>query len=67
LLKTSQYIQWDDREVSNNWYPGEVLTDAYYKGIAANALAEQGHQVLFEYNPIEGKLIYRKFQRGSAE
>jgi alkaline phosphatase D len=64
LLKTPQYIQWDDHEVINNWYPGEILTDAPYKGIAANALAEQGRQALFEYNPIEGKLIYRKFQHG---
>ena len=22
-------VQWDDHEVTNNWYPGEVLTDTW--------------------------------------
>jgi len=22
-----QLVQWDDHEVTNNWYPGEILTD----------------------------------------
>lgn len=64
LLSTPVYVQWDDHEVSNNWYPGEILTAAPYHGIEADALAARSRQALFEYNPIKGKRIYRQFQRG---
>jgi alkaline phosphatase D len=64
LLNTPLYIQWDDHEVTNNWYPGEILTDAPYNGIAANILAERSRQAFFEYNPIAGDTIHRKFRHG---
>jgi alkaline phosphatase D len=64
LLNTPLYIQWDDHEVTNNWYPGEILTDAPYHGIEANVLAGRSRQALFEYNPIAGDTIHRKFRHG---
>jgi alkaline phosphatase D len=64
LLETPMYIQWDDHEVTNNWYPGEILTAAPYGGLEADALAERARQALFEYNPIAGDRIYRKFRHG---
>ncbi len=64
LKSTSSYFQWDDHEVSNNWYPGEILTRAPYNGIAANVLAERAKQALFEYTPTSGRRIFKKFQHG---
>ena len=64
LKTTSSYYQWDDHEVSNNWYPGEILTAEPYNGIAANVLAERAKQALFEYTPTTGRRIFKKFQHG---
>jgi alkaline phosphatase D len=64
LLETPMYSQWDDHEVTNNWYPGETLLADPYNGLEANVLAELSRQALFEYNPIAGHQIYRKFRHG---
>ncbi len=65
LAKTPIYVQWDDHEVSNNWYPGEIMPEgAPYFGIAANTLAVNARQALFEYNPIGGTQLYRSVQHG---
>ena len=65
------YAQWDDHEVTNNWYPGEVLTDPRYTiENRADVLAERARQAFTEYFPLdrrsrdrEGK-VYGKFSRG---
>ncbi|NET04607.1 MAG: hypothetical protein F6K16_07695 [Symploca sp. SIO2B6] len=64
LRETPIYTQWDDHEVTNNWYPGEILTAEPYNGVRASALAERARQSFFEYNPIRGNEIFRKFQHG---
>ncbi len=64
LKNTSSYYQWDDHEVRNNWYPGEILTSPPYNGIEANVLAERSKQAFFEYTPINSRRIFRKFQYG---
>lgn len=65
LAKTPVYVQWDDHEVTNNWYPGEIMPEgAPYFGIAADVLAVNAKQALFEYNPIEGRNLYRSAQHG---
>ena len=64
LLETPIYVQWDDHEVTNNWYPGETLTAEPYNGIAADLLAERAKQALVEYNPIASNRIFRKYQYG---
>ncbi|MCB1935915.1 MAG: alkaline phosphatase D family protein [Nitrosomonas sp.] len=65
LAKTPIYVQWDDHEVSNNWYPGEIMPDgAPYFGISADVLAANARQALLEYNPIEGSELYRQMQHG---
>jgi alkaline phosphatase D len=64
LLDTPMYIQWDDHEVTNNWYPGEVLTSDPYNGRLADDLAELSRRAMFEYNPIAGQRIYRSFRFG---
>nr|WSX24922.1 alkaline phosphatase D family protein [Streptomyces tubercidicus] len=48
-----QINQWDDHEVLNNWYPGEVLTDTRYTERRVDVLAARARQALFEYLPIE--------------
>lgn len=64
LSETPIYTQWDDHEVTNNWYPGEILEEEPYNGIAADLLAERAKQALFEYNPIGDRNIFRKAQHG---
>lgn len=44
--------QWDDHETTNNWYPGEVLTDSRYTERSVDVLAARGRQAWQEYQPI---------------
>lgn len=66
------YVQWDDHEVVNNWYPGEVLDyDPRYKvENRADVLAGRARQAFTEYYPLDrrrrdtaGK-VYGSFSRG---
>ena len=66
--------QWDDHETTNNWYPGEILTDSRYAERRVDVLAARGRQAWQEYQPIaqlsdgstgfEPARIYRKISRG---
>jgi len=64
--------QWDDHEVTNNWYPGEVLlSDNRYTVKDVNLLAQRGRQAFLEYMPIgyetnnpDKARIYRSFKYG---
>lgn len=68
-----QLVQWDDHETTNNWYPGEILTnvgtDARYTIKDVNVLAARARQAFLEYQPIrfhpKNPRIYRSFQYGS--
>jgi alkaline phosphatase D len=64
LAETPIYVQWDDHEVTNNWYPNEILTAAPYNGLRASELAERAKQAFFEYNPIRGEEIFRNYNYG---
>ena len=68
-----QLVQWDDHEVTNNWYPGEILTnvgsDARYTVKDVDVLTERARQAFLEYQPIrfeprDPEQIYRSFQYG---
>jgi alkaline phosphatase D len=67
----AQVNQWDDHEVRNNWYPGEViLDDPRYTETRLDVLAARARQAFSEYVPIgtirpdgTGR-IYRKFSHG---
>jgi alkaline phosphatase D len=54
------------QEVTNNWYPGEIITDERYGGsIAADDLAATARQALYEYYPIpDNKPLYGKVSYG---
>ncbi|KAK1185892.1 alkaline phosphatase D family protein [Streptomyces sp. NBS 14/10] len=63
-------IQWDDHEVLNNWYPGEILTDDRYTEKNVNVLAARSRQAFSEYFPIstmrpdpDGR-VYRVLRHG---
>jgi alkaline phosphatase D len=45
-------IQWDDHEVTNNWYPGEILADPRYTEKNVDVLAARARQAFSEYFPI---------------
>jgi len=62
--------QWDDHEVTNNWYPGEMLiSDDRYKEKSASLLAARAHRAFHEYMPLRpqdaaGERIFRKIAYG---
>ncbi|KAL3788167.1 hypothetical protein ACHAW5_006615 [Stephanodiscus triporus] len=65
LSKIPIYVQWDDHEVTNNWWPGEILGEpAYENDTAANDLAEVSLRALLEFNPINQAFVYRSQQFG---
>ncbi|MFB9799439.1 alkaline phosphatase D family protein [Streptomonospora salina] len=64
-----QIVQWDDHEVVNNWYPGEVLDDDRYRVREVDVLARRAHRAFHEWQPIvaaeavDGR-IYRRIGYG---
>lgn len=60
-----QLNQWDDHEVLNNWYPGEILDDARYTEKRVDVLAARARQALFEFQPISTTdQVYRSIRYG---
>lgn len=63
-----QFVQWDDHETTNNWYPGEqLLEDDRYTVKSASLLAARAKRAFLDYTPIDVKnthpeRIYRSFQ-----
>ena len=47
------YYQWDDHEVLNNWYPGEILEDDRYSIKSASLLAARAQRAMFEADLAE--------------
>ncbi|MDF6041112.1 alkaline phosphatase D family protein [Streptomyces sp. JH14] len=45
-------IQWDDHEVRNNWYPGQILDDVRYTEKNVDVLASHSMQAFREYFPV---------------
>ncbi|MGW1883834.1 alkaline phosphatase D family protein [Streptomyces sp. NPDC001970] len=45
-------VQWDDHEVRNNWYPGQILDDARYTEKNVDVLAGRALQAFSEYFPV---------------
>jgi len=53
LAETPVIAQWDDHEVTNNWYPGEVLVgDDRYTEQRVDVLVPRAKQAFHEYLPI---------------
>ncbi|MET9678086.1 alkaline phosphatase D family protein [Streptomyces sp. NPDC006482] len=45
-------VQWDDHEVRNNWYPGQILDDARYAEKDVDVLAARALRAFGEYTPV---------------
>lgn len=52
LARTPPVNQWDDHEVTNNWYPGETLDDDRYRVRDVDVLARRASRAFHEYLPI---------------
>src|SRR5258705_8408342 len=73
-LEIPTFAQWDDHEVTNNWWPGEPLDRAEHKAkkyVEANTLIlmARGHRAFHEYMPLretqtEPGRVYRKISYG---
>ncbi|MDD9376471.1 alkaline phosphatase D family protein [Streptomyces sp. ZAF1911] len=63
--------QWDDHEVRNNWYPGQILDDPRYTVKDVDTLAGRARRAFGEYFPVtdlrggraEGRM-YRVMRHG---
>ena len=64
-----QYVQWDDHDVTDNWFHERVLDDARYSVKSAGLLAARARLAMFEFTPLighrdEADRVYRKISRG---
>ncbi|MFB8244990.1 alkaline phosphatase D family protein [Streptomyces sp. NPDC055952] len=62
-------VQWDDHEVTNNWYPGEILTDGRYTEKRVDVLAARARRAFSEYFPVStlrrpGGRVHRVLRHG---
>ena len=67
--EVTQYVQWDDHEVTNNWFHERVLEDARYTERRVALLAARAKRAMFEFtplrpNPVESERVYRLARRG---
>ncbi|TDP67949.1 alkaline phosphatase D [Actinokineospora alba] len=67
--RTPSVVQWDDHEVTNNWYPGEILTSPLYTEKRVDVLAARAFQAFHEWMPVDPRRavdgrIYRSFRYG---
>jgi len=63
------FVQWDDHEVRNNWYPGQMIGIDDYTVKSASLLSAYSRRAMFEYNPIryspdDDERVYRRIPYG---
>ena len=61
--------QWDDHEVINDWYPGQIIHASEYRDRSALLLAARGGRAFREFmpmreSPAEAGRIYRRISYG---
>lgn len=61
--------QWDDHEVRNNWYPGQIIDDKRYSEKRVDVLAGRARRAFLDYMPLrydarDPNRIYRSFAYG---
>jgi alkaline phosphatase D len=67
--EVAQYVQWDDHEVTNNWFHERILDDARYTEKRVALLAARAKRAMFEFtptrpHPVESERVYRVIHRG---
>ena len=63
--------QWDDHEVRNNWYPGQLLDDTHYTVKSVDVLAARARRAFLDYlplryDPVDPDRIYRSLSYGPS-
>jgi alkaline phosphatase D len=51
--RVAQVNQWDDHEVHNDWFPGQVLDDDRYTERRVDVLAARAHRAFHEWLPLD--------------
>jgi alkaline phosphatase D len=69
--ETPLLAQWDDHEVRNNWYPGQLLDDPRYTVKSVDLLAARGRRAFLDYlplrpDPVDPERIFRAFRYGPS-
>jgi alkaline phosphatase D len=69
--EVASFVEWDDHEIRNNWYPGQILDDERYTEKSSSVLALRARRAMAEYTPmrpstVEEGRVYRSFRRGPA-
>ncbi|MCO8277190.1 alkaline phosphatase D family protein [Actinoplanes sp. TRM 88003] len=64
VAEVPQINQWDDHEVADNWYPGEILDDDRYAEKRVDVLAARARQAYHEWVPTSSTKVYRKLSYG---
>lgn len=69
--EVASFVEWDDHEIHNNWYPGQILADDRYTEKSCSVLADRARRAMFEYAPVrpdrgDPGRIYRSFRRGPS-
>jgi len=64
-----QYVQWDDHEVTNNWFHERILEDPRYTEKRVALLAARARRAMAEFTPlrphsVETERVYRLARRG---
>jgi alkaline phosphatase D len=67
--EVAQYVQWDDHEVTNNWFTERILDDTRYRDKQVALLEARAKRAMFDFTPIgvdpgEVERVYRRFRRG---
>jgi alkaline phosphatase D len=67
--EVAQVVIWDDHEVRNNWYHGQVLEDARYVEKSVDVLAARARRAFLEHQPIRHSgddlgRVYRRIAYG---
>jgi alkaline phosphatase D len=65
----AQYVQWDDHEVTNNWFHERILEDPRYTEKRVALLAARAKRAMFDFTPlrphaVERERVYRLVPRG---
>jgi alkaline phosphatase D len=63
------YVLWDDHDVVDNWFPGQILDDDRYTVKDVGTLASRAKQAMLEFTPLirhprEPERVYRRIGRG---
>lgn len=50
LAEVPLLVQWDDHDVKNNWFPGQIHDDSRYKVKSVSLLSAYARRAMFDYN-----------------